>query len=282
MSESPDSPRPNTPTPPEGVPSERHVGVTPGPRHMGEATGHDNEPSDLLGYLSLGLGLIALLMTPVAMTPISISLVAFCVVSIICGAIRLLDKRFAQHSDAAIGGMVSSLVVLATIAIMTFAGVASDLAEECDVPFFGCETVSQDDWADRDPRLFVHDHHRRNDTDDIEELDVDDYETDGEYEDEDHTDSDDVSHSESDIDDDEVLQEMEKVGRNIDEFFGSDANSGDESDKEPSFDNPEEQETSKEPSDETIIKRIPLADEDGTKMKQVPLSKSTSDTMHQA
>lgn len=90
-----------------------------GPRHMAQTDG-GSEPFDLLGWLSLGFGIMALLMLPVLATPAFVALIGFGSTSIILGSVRLVDRRFNHRSDAAIAGIIASIVIFC-ISLCSFA-----------------------------------------------------------------------------------------------------------------------------------------------------------------
>ena len=277
MSDKPNPVRGERPKPPEGVTQSQGA-----PRHMSspqeprEASPRE-EPCDLLGYMSLGLGMMALLMLPIAMTPAFISLVAFSVVSVVCGAIRLVDSRFRQRSDAAVAGIVSSLVVLGVIALMTFFGTMA----EWDIPIFGCTSPSQSDaYPLIDPSI-VHEQPYCHDEWDCDDWDID------------FTGIDDDELTDDDGTQQKIMRKMDKVSdqiaEDVDKIISNESDG--EADSKPSEKADDEEENEKktkgdEPEEEGsettgTIKQVPLTDRH-TPMKQIPVSSGTEDSIHQA
>lgn len=116
--------------------------------------GEPEPTSDVLGAMSLFFGVMALFVTPFVPTCLLAGPIAFAVTSIACGAIRLSDDRFKARGDAAVAGLVASIVALMVAFLMGMADLATYDPERGSIPFGGCSSPDQvgtglvRDWED--------------------------------------------------------------------------------------------------------------------------------------
>lgn len=249
--------------PSNGRPINPDTHAEPEPAGIREPREQDSEPFDLIGLLSMCFGIFSVLMTPIATTFASPSLWAFAIVAMVCGLIRMMDRRFASRSDMAVAGIVLSAVVIGMLLVMSTQQTLESSIDALNDEMGGiCYTDDEyedceDDWVD-------------DGDEDLNDLDAEEH---GTLEEtiENIARMKDKLHMRRYMDDSEDVYEDDEDAQASNEAYedekGEATGTKDKDKKEDS---------------EHTMKQVPLADAEDSKMKIIPRSYSPYDMTHKA